>query len=402
MLKIVHIITRFVNGGADENTMLTCNAQAAKGHDVWLVYGLEHKDRMLAKLDPRVKAMEISSLIRSVSPRHDMGCLIGLIRLFRSIKPDVIHTHTSKAGVIGRMASIVVPSAIVVHGVHILPFSAVPAVTRHIYVLLEKLVAPLTDAYVSVSEGMKEECLAYRLGRTDQHWVIPSGMDLDQFRRAVPACDMRGAIDGQGDNPETLRIVYVAVLERRKRHWELIEAIAPLMAKHENLQLVFAGDGPERARLAALVEELGLSTRIRFLGFRDDVGSVLAGSQIGVFVSEREGLPRSLVQYVLAGLPVVVTDLPGVARVVVDGENGFVVKSDAFDDLVQRLEMLVATPDLRARMSQNSRHMDLSDWDAARMTEAIEAVYAQLLTDAPPADGLRGRGVSAAAGAGNA
>ncbi len=112
-------------------------------------------------------------------------------------------------------------------------------------------------------------------------------------------------------------------------------------------------------------------------------------------------MPRSLVQYVLAGLPVVVTDLPGVARVVVDGENGFVVKSDAFDDLVQRLEMLVATPDLRARMSQNSRHMDLSDWDATRMTEAIEAVYAQLLADAPPADGLRGRGVSASMGAGN-
>jgi glycosyltransferase involved in cell wall biosynthesis len=377
MFKIVHIITRFVNGGADENTLLTCNAQVAAGHEVVLIYGAEHTARMVGRLDPRVSKHPMPSLVRAVAPMRDVMALVETIIQLRRLRPDVLHTHTSKAGIIGRLAAFAVPDAVVVHGVHILPFAAQGSVLRLVYLALEKLTALATDAYIDVSEGMKAECLAYGLGTNDQHRVIASGMDVVKFRDALPTNDI--ASIGAGSSVTPIRIGYVAVLERRKRHRELLKSVTPLLQRYAHVHLLLAGEGPERVELEALAEDQAASSQIHLLGFRDDIEAVLAACDICVFVSEREGLPRSLVQYGLAGKPIVATHLPGIERILQHADNGYVVEPDAFDEFAARLETLIEDAALRKAMAARSRALDLSDWDASRMTERIDAVYAQLL-----------------------
>ena len=376
-LRIVHVITRFVNGGADENTLLTCNHQAEAGHEVWLVYGRDWTERMRGQLDPRVTAVELPSLVREISPAKDLAALSGLARLYRRVRPDIIHTHTSKAGIVGRLAAPAWLPAKVVHGVHILPFTNEPFLKRIVYVLLEKLVALRTHAFIDVSEGMRDLCLEYGLGTNDNHFVIRSGMDVERFRNARPADDisaLRQSCDG------AVVVGYVAVLERRKRHLELLQAMMPLLEKNKGLFLVLAGDGPERPELERFIQGKGVGGRVRILGFREDVDRVVAGCDICVFASQREGLPRSVVQYVIAGKPVVASALPGIERVIRDGENGFVVAGDRLEGLAEGVEKLMRDTGLRASFAAASASTDLSEWDARTMTDRIETVYEDCLT----------------------
>ena len=159
-LTIAHVITRFIRGGADENTRLSCNAQAAAGHRVALIFGREAHEEMLAALDPRVERIRIDALVRRIDPVCDALTLMSLVRTLRDLKPDIVHTHTSKAGILGRLAGRIARAKAIVHGVHILPFLNVRRFKRWVFLAVERLTAPLTDAFVSVSPKMQECCLA--------------------------------------------------------------------------------------------------------------------------------------------------------------------------------------------------------------------------------------------------
>lgn len=392
-MRIVHIITRFVDGGADENTMLTCNHQAEAGHDVWLAHGGQATERMLKLLHPNVRVACVEPLVREVSLFRDFSALLALSRLIREVRPDVVHTHTSKAGVIGRLAAIAAPEARVVHGVHILPFTSEPFLKRSIYVALEKIAALRTHAFIDVSEGMRDLCLDYGLGSIKNHFVIYSGMDVARFREADPSDDL-AQLRRSMQNP--VLIGYVAVLERRKRHREVLFSLLPLLEKYDDVRLILAGEGPERSIIEEMIAEKGLADRVHLLGFRDDVERVLAGCDICVFGSEREGLPRSMVQYVLARKPVVAMTLPGIERVVHHGKNGFAISSGSFDEFSEKVGLLVEDDPLRATFAAGSAAIDLSAWDADEMAGRIEQVYRQILSSEPTLSSGRkhsGRGV---------
>lgn len=197
MRRIVHVITRFINGGADENTLLTCNHQTNSGHAVWLVYGAEYRQRMLDQLDPLVERVHLRDLVRNVSLSRDLAALWQMAVILRRIRPDVVHTHTSKAGIVARMASLIVPAAHVVHGVHILPFLSAPAGVRSAYVLLERLAALRTRAFINVRPHMRDLCLSHGIGAPEAHFVVPSGMEIGRFRAAGARAQRRSA----GDSP---------------------------------------------------------------------------------------------------------------------------------------------------------------------------------------------------------
>lgn len=370
-MRIVHIITRFVSGGADENTLLTCNHQAALGHDVWLVHGAEVADRMLRLMDDRVTAISLPSLVRDVHPVKDLAALARLARFFRRTRPDVIHTHTSKAGVVGRIAAMTVLDAKVVHSVHILPFTGEPLPKRLVYLALEKAATVRTDAFIDVSEGMRDLCLENSLGTPANHHVIFSGMDVESFCCAEPAGDLAGI---RRDGNEIL-LGYVAVLERRKRHRELVASLRPLLSSRANVHLVLAGEGPERPALEEAISAAGLEKQVHIFGFREDIPRFIAACDLCLFASEREGLPRSIVQYAIAGKPIVATYLPGIERIVREGKNGHVVGEQDFDGFSAKIENLVADAGRRSAFAATSAALDLSDWDAGEMVERIQQVY---------------------------
>jgi glycosyltransferase involved in cell wall biosynthesis len=377
---IVHVITRFVRGGADENTLLSCNAQAAAGHEVVLVFGGDNSAEMRARLDPRVRQICLPTLMRQIDPVRDTQALIALISLIGELKPQIVHTHTSKAGILGRLAGYLAGADAVVHGVHILPFVKVGPVARAAYLALERLLDPLTDAFVSVSGDLRDTCLTEQVGAPPAHAVIPSGMETERFRRATPVsrAEVEQAFGWSHKSPPQL-VVMAAALEPRKRVVEFLHAFKRVVEREPNAVLAILGEGVERLRALDQIDAIGLAGNVRLLGFRDDVERWIAAAQVCVLASEREGLPRAVVQYVLAARPVVVSALPGIDAVVAHGQNGFITDGDDLDEMAAPIFRLLVEPALARAFAEHSRRLNLSAWSVENMTAELEHVYERAL-----------------------
>lgn len=373
---VVHIITRFVNGGADENTLLSCNGAARRGHRVQLWSGPDFAAGMRARLDPRVRFCVLNRLVRPVDPLADAAALVELTRRLRREPPDIVHTHTSKAGILGRLAARAARVRAIVHGVHIAPFRPSRCGPRFAYLAAERLVAPMTDAYVDVSSALAALYVEAGLGQARQHHVIRSGMALDNFRSAQPRSDWRNLLAVGENQPKPPVVVMLAAYEKRKRHHELVDALRPMMANRPELRVVFAGAG-------SLPQDLVQATRdirqLIWLEHQPDPAGLISLADIAVHCAEREGLPRVVVQYLAAGVPVVATHLAGLDEVLVDERNGLIVDTDDFDGLVRALDLLLDRPQLRETLAAGARATDLGAWEVAAMDRAIERLHARLL-----------------------
>lgn len=381
-MKIVHIITRFVRGGADENTLLSCNAQADAGHEVLLIHGRDSAASLLGQLRPQVMVAKAESLVREVNLSKDSAALLELRGLIRAFAPDIVHTHTSKAGILGRAAAWLAGCRTIVHGVHILPFLNVSPLQGALYLVLEHAVAPLTSAFVNVSAGMRDACVAAGL-RADRQHVVPSGMDTARFASAKPLSDAELAaalgIRSEAAAPVEL-VVMAAALEPRKRVREFVEAFARVAEARPDAMLIVLGEGPERATIEACADRLGLADRVRLLGFQDHPERWMKRADVCVLSSEREGLPRVIVQYALCGRPIVTTALPGVEEIVQADRNGFLVPIDDVASMADPIIRLLSDRDLAARMAAYAAARDLSAWSIEGMTLQLERIYTDLLS----------------------
>lgn len=383
-MRIAHIITRLIRGGADENTLLSCNGQAEMGHEVHLIYGLEASDAMVRRLHPSVVPHQIRALRRPLKPFGDAWATLATTTLLRRIKPEIVHTHTSKAGAIGRVAARIANTPGVVHGIHILPFLNVGLAEQLAYLTTERLLAPVTDAFVDVSYGMMETALANGMGPAPKHSVVPSGMDLTQFRDAQPIDDEEIAAVfacSLCDASRMKLLVMTAALEPRKRVIEFLDVFARVVESQPTAALAVLGEGPERDAILSRVHELGLSGKVALPGFRTDVERWVSRADVCVLSSEREGLPRAVVQYVLAGRPVVATALPGLEDIVKSGLSGFLVPTHFLHEMARPICALLADPQLAASMSRQAKSLDLSRWSTQHMVDRLEDIYRSVLAE---------------------
>lgn len=374
-LKIAHVITRFIRGGAEENTLLTCNGQAALGHDVTIIHGGELHPDMPKRLDPRVRAIEERWLVRDIDLWKDTRCLAAMTKRLNALKPDIVHTHESKAGIIGRAAAKLAGTPIVVHGVHILAHLNAGPAQAALYRAADWAAAKGTHLFVDVSDGMRDACLEAGMGRADQHVVVESGMDLIDFRTAQPPSAEELARFA-AFSPAKPRFALIAgALEARKRVAEFLPIFAEAARAAPDLCLIIAGEGPEREAIEARIAELGLEGRAACIGHQPDLGRWIALAEVCVHCAAREGLPRVAVQFVAGGKPVIVTALPGIARIVKDGANGFVTDLNRLETMGEPLTRLAGDLALRRRMGAASAAIDLSAWSRARMVARIEEAY---------------------------
>lgn len=378
---IVHIITRLIRGGADENTLLSCNAQADFGHSVHLIVGQQVSQDMLSRVDERVTVHQIKSLVRPLSPIQDIRAVIAIASVLKSLSPDVVHTHTSKAGIIGRCAALWVQPKGIVHGVHILPFLNVGPVERAVYLAAEKLISYTTDAFVDVSEGMRSACLEHGIGRDENHFVVPSGMDIRSFLDAKPVGDVEmSELLGFKIDPEIRIVLMVAALEPRKRIVEFLNVFASSIKSDSRIHFIVLGEGFDRTRIASKIKELGLDGRVHLAGFRTDVERWIARADVCVLSSEREGLPRAVVQYVAGGKPCVIAHLPGVEVVVRNGVNGYVVANDQLTLMPNLIQNILNNESLAESMTNEARQLDLLPWSVDNMAAQLEMIYKQVVS----------------------
>jgi glycosyltransferase involved in cell wall biosynthesis len=382
-LRIAHVITRLINGGADENTVISCNQAVRSGHFVMLVHGAQTRPEILAAVDARVEIVELPSLVRPIAPLSDMRALGDLVRTFRRYKPDVVHTHTSKAGILGRLAGRAARVPVLVHGVHIVPFVNVGRLERHAYLTAERAVQGMTHAFIDVSPAMRDLCVKAGVGSPERHHVVPSGFDLSLFRNAAKPEDWRDLLRLGPDDPRPPVVVVLAVFETRKRHLECLERLPEIVARFPEVRFVFAGDGRLRNDIEARIRTLGIERNVVLTGFHPHPEQLIALADLCLLASAREGLPRVVMQYLAGGRPVIATDLPSIGDVLRDDVNGLVVRSD-LEGLGDAVVTLLDDPARRARLARGAATTELSEWDAARMGERLEAVYADVVRGRVP------------------
>jgi glycosyltransferase involved in cell wall biosynthesis len=385
-VRVLHIITRLIRGGADENTVFTVEGMEESRYDSEIVAG---RGSEVNGFSPRIQACTrvLPELVRDPNPVLDVIALLALVRIIRRGRYDIVHTHTAKGGFLGRLAARMAGVPHVVHTLHGVTFHEhVSRPVRWIYVLLERLAARYCDVLITVGEDVKQRYLDEAIGSREQYVTIPSGMDTEPFEEARrdPSGHRLAVRREFGFTDEDLVIGMVSRLEPRKGYHFLVEAMRRLAPDFPHLKLLIVGEGRQHGELEHLVRNLSLADRVVFAGYREDVARAISAFDIATLTSLWEGLPRVLVQYSLLEKPIVTFEVEGAREVVEDGVNGYVVPLKDVEALVDRLRRLVADAAARTDFGRLSREKVLGRWDVERMVERIEAVYRDVEAGRPP------------------
>ncbi len=383
-MTVLHIITRLILGGAQQNTVASCAAQVEAGHRVTLVYGpIYGPEGSLQEqaIQSGAELVCVGSLRRAVLPVHDAICYRALRKLIRRIKPDVVHTHSSKAGILGRAAAWKERVPAIVHTVHGLPFhEGNTAFVNGLYVALERAAAKQCHAIVGVTQAMVDTFLHRRIGRQEQYRVIPSGVDPRNFSPAT--VEQRNTSRAELHIPESAQVIgLVARLDPFKGQDDLIEIAPRLLESLPELRILLVGEGWHGPALRQRVTELGLSQRVIFSGLvpPDRVARLIHALDVSVLPSRQEGQPRSLVQSLFCAVPVVAYDSGGIGEVCVDGKTGRLVHAGDRHALTDALRWMLSHPHERKQLGEQGRAYALERFDLGIMTRRLETLYAQLL-----------------------
>lgn len=311
-----------------------------------------------------IKVHIIPNLKRNIQLMGDLLAIKECVSLIHKIKPDIIHAHSSKAGVVGRVAGWIckVPVVFTAHGWGFTP--GTPNKRRMVALIAEKLLASLTTKLICVSENDRQLALSLGVGNKNSLVVVRYGINNIPVNRANPS-------------QQPPRLIMVARFNEQKDQITLLKAIAQL--KDESIHLDLVGSGPFWESCKALAKLLGIENQVDFLGDRLDVADLLAQSQIFILSTNYEGLPISILEAMRAGLPVIATSVNGIPEEVVDGETGLLVPRQDVQALVDALQTLIQSPELRQQMGKAGRQKFEQEFTIERMTSEIKALYEQIL-----------------------
>jgi glycosyltransferase involved in cell wall biosynthesis len=374
-VRVAHVITRMIVGGAQETVLLA--AALARQVDPVVICGPQTgpEGSLLDQCRERgVEVVVVPELVREVNPRRDASAVPALVRTLGDVGADLVHTHSSKAGVIGRIAARrgALPA---VHTVHGWPFhDQQRAPVRLLWQGIERACAPLARRLVVVAESDRAAGLAARIGRPDQYVLVRSGLELARY-----GPDPVARVDVRQELNLPLDAVVIGAVNRlspQKDPLTLLTAMLPLLRERPDLRLLVVGDGPLRPEVKRLAAELPAA--VCLTGLRTDVPRLLAAMDVFVSASLWEGLPRTVLQATAAGLPVVATAAGGVPDVVRDGETGVLVTPRDALALQRGVRSLVEDPQ-RARSLAAAAAAALPEFDAGRMVTQLEDVYSDVL-----------------------
>lgn len=378
--KIVHVITRLDLGGAQHNTLHTVSHLDPARYDVLLVCGRGgFLDAQAAERAAPARLRRLDSLVREVSPGRDLLALLQLASLFLSEKPDVVHTHSSKAGILGRLAAKLAGVPVVVHTYHGFGFNDFqPPRTKALYAALERLCCAVTDAIVFVSRANEAYGRAHRLGDPARYRLIRSGVDLAGYPARLADKAKKKAELGFGRHKPL--VVSIGNLKPQKNPGDFVAVAQKVSAELPEAEFLFIGEGPLRTKLEFQVIASGLSHRFRLPGWRQDAAEWLAAADVFVLTSLWEGLPRALVEAMKSGLPCVCYAADGVTDVLKDGANGYCVPVGSVSAAAQRVCGLLKDDALRARLGEAAARSIGPEFEISGMVSAQEKLYDELLS----------------------
>jgi len=423
-LRILHVSTRLILGGSQENTVLSCEEQSRRGHDVHLAFGpiLGPEGSLLSRVQSfrsptgtAITTHQVPHLLREIAPLADIRARRELRTLIARLKPDVVHTHSSKAGILGRLAAWDAwrdlardpitrkPIAIVhtIHGPPFMPIEGSPAQQLKIralnraYTLAERKAAVHCDAIVSVADAMTQQFLARGIGSPDLYTTVRSGMEVAPFLNPAPGETREQMRAKLNLAPDDFVIGTVARLAQHKGHDDLIHAVAPRLESDPSWRLLWVGDGWWRERLLAHARTRGFTVseldkpdaprppnaRLLVTGLvpPERIPGLIRAMDVLAHPSYREGLPRTVPQALLAGVCPVAYDVDGTREACQDERTGLLVRVGDVAALRSALERLYAHPDERQHWANTGREWCANAFSVEAMVDGLDAVYAQAL-----------------------
>jgi len=383
-MRVAHVITRLIIGGAQENTLLTCEDLIHDwGDDVLLITGpsLGPEGSLLDRAEQHgVPLCVIPELRREVHPLRDWISYRKIRRALAEFRPEIVHTHSAKGGVLGRAAAWNLRVGRIVHTVHGAPFhpyQSPPA--RAACRWCERWAARRCHALVSVADAMTDLMVGAGVAPRAMFTTVYSGMELQPFLQANDCRDATRAELGYG--PDEVVIAKIARLVRLKGHDDLIAAARGVASHFPQARFLLVGDGGLRHSLEAQVAAAGMTRHFQFAGLVQParVPALLGAADIVVHTSLREGLARALPQALLAGKPVVSYDIDGAREVVLPGQTGCLVPPRQIEALSHALIRLVGDPALRQAYGDEGRRRCVQLFDHRKMTAQLRTLYQRLL-----------------------
>jgi len=380
----MHVSTRLILGGSQENTVLSCAGQADDGHAVSLVFGpIEGPEgTMLPAVEAHggIEAIETPNLVREVAPRRDWRCRRELEALIRDWRPDVVHTHSSKAGILGRAAAWHARVPAVVHTIHGLPFHPYQSTLKNAaYIRAERWAARRCHAIATVADAMRDQALAVGIGRRDQYRTVRSGMVVEPYLDDAESRDE--ARTRLGLPRDAFIVGTIARLAELKGHDDLLDALGDAMRDDPGIHLLWVGDGYWSARLLGRVRELGLADRVHAPGLvpPDAIPGWIRAMDVVAHPSYREGLPRAVAQGLLSARPVVTYALDGAPEVCIDGETGLLVAPGDRAGLRDAVLRLRRDPEVGAAFGRAGRARCRTAFDHRTMVRDLDDLYRRVL-----------------------
>ncbi len=381
-IRVLHAITMLELGGAQRNTLDTVRLLDRSGFEVALACADVGELLLEARELVDVTLFELPHLRREVRPVRDALALGELRRAIRAWQPHIVHTHSSKAGILGRLAARLEGVPVIVHSVHGWGFGAhQPAVVRAAYLTAERLMARFTTCFITVAAENLEQGVKLGLFTRERARVIRSGVALAQFRERSGGDAVRREL---GVPPTAPLVLQVSCFKPQKAPERFVAMAARLAAGFPEAHFVVVGDGEQRAELERLRHASGLDGRLHLPGWRRDVPAFYDAATVVTLTSRFEGLPRVVVEARAAGRAVVAMAVDGVKEVLRDGWNGFAVSEGDVAAMTERVATLLREPALRATLERNAP-LHLEAFERDTMVREQEELYEKLLTQAPRA-----------------
>ena len=402
-MKVIHIITRLIVGGAQENTVATVLGLRQRSADGSSASSDRIEVNLLSgptvgpegSLESRLQAafgdmppedgtpnlVIVPELVRPVHPLKDWLALRRLEKILREQRPDIVHTHSGKAGVLGRLAARRAGVPVIIHTIHGPSFGNFQnAAANFIFRAAEKYAARATTHFVVVADAMKEQYLAAGIGQPGQYTKVFSGFPLEPFLAAKNDLELRRKL---GIEPGDLVIGKIARLFKLKGHDDLFAVAPELVRQNPKIKFLLVGDGEWRGRFENLARTLGLEKHFIFTGL---VPPVEVPRYVGIMdalvhLSSREGLPRALPQALAAGKPVVAYDCDGAREVCLDGQTGFLVQPGDLTTLKNRLLQLASDAALREKLGWSGQDFVRENFAVEKMVDAIYNLYLKLAAE---------------------
>ncbi|NIP28071.1 MAG: glycosyltransferase [Phycisphaerae bacterium] len=391
-MKIVHIITRLILGGAQENTLITCKLLAQRGHDVTLITGpaIGPEGQLFNQTkNEKYDVIVVPKMIRAICPLYDTISYFQIKKHLERLKPDIVHTHSAKAGILGRFAAHRlkgkwaenVPA--VVHTIHGLAFHPYQSKwLNKFYIAVEKSAAKRTDSFICVADAMTEQALAAGIGQREKYVTAYSAIEEDAFLNPVPEDERKSFRLKYGIPEDAIVLVTIARLFMLKGHKYIIDSAKQLSKQFDNALWLFVGDGNLADRFKEQVRQLGLNEKIKFTGLLPpgQIPLAIQSSDILVHCSLREGLARTLPQAMLCGKPAISFDVDG-AKEVVNQDTGRLIEPKNIEQLTKACAELIEDKNLRERLGKQGREFVKEKFEPKTMVDKIEQLYKKLLAD---------------------